>query len=393
RLGHCVEIRGRVTTPDGGVVPNVTVYMHPMDFGHEGSDKAKTDASGRYEFAELWEGDYIMEAVPPITLGNHPMALPISIRPGQIHVEYGDILDDVDFVLSPVPARNVKVRLIAESQINPLDGDLEIRPILQDQTEEAESVSVHSLERGEPTAFVFTGLAPGQYFIQMKKTWATHPPLAGGQLVEIDARNDVSVELDLQPIVKVSYTGRHLGGQALPSQMCVVLEDAHKHRGVFGPVCPTSEKQQVELPSDVTYKMTVIRDGIYLDSITINEQPEVASAFQLPREGQEASMDLVFGTSGRILINAKDVEDIGATLLLLDGNGVPVDAIDGSWDHASANHLKIDGIRPGRHRLLIWSGETPPCDLKRLSSCAGFGEWVTVRGGATLAIIPRPRKP
>jgi protocatechuate 3,4-dioxygenase beta subunit len=381
RLFHCVEIRGRVTTPDGAPVPNVTLYLHPVDPGQEGSSEAKTDASGRYEFTGLWDGEYIMEAVPPIRLGDYPTALPISTRPGHVRVEYGDILSDIDFVLQPVPARTLRVKAITGYVTDSSDSSLEIRPILQAPTERANSVSIHSKK---PGMFERTGLAPGRYFVE-QRALVDDAAFAGGKVVEISAGENASEELTVLPIVSVSYVGRRLDGLSLPKGLCVILEDTEQHRGPFGHVCPSSETQREALRADVTFKMTVVQNGLYLDTILINGQPQDARAFQLPKGALRASMELVFGTGGKILIQPPagvDVREIQANLLLFDGNSVSSGTIDFNND----NRLKIDGIPPGRHRLLVWLGDTPPCDLTVLSSCAGLGEWVTVQSGRTITI-------
>ena len=390
RLYHCVEVRGRVTTPDGTPVPNVMIYLHPTDPGHEGSDDTKTDASGQYEFKELWTGEYIMEAVPPLQPGDHATALPISVRPGRLRVEDGDILEGVDFVLQPVPTGKLTVRMSASTELNPLDLSLEIRPILQDPTETAKSVFVNSRKQG---SFEVSGVAPGKYFIRME-TSLTDPPLAGGKIVEIDAQSNASEELRLLPVVKVSYVVRQLEGRQLPEHFCLNVDDAEGLRGPFGPFCPQAAAGPVSLPADVIYIATVAEKGLYLDSVLVNGQRQAASAIHLPTDARQANVEFILRTSGTILVKPAagvEVGEISAILLLFDANGVPSGTIQGFFD--DANHLKIDGIPPGRHRLLIYPADTPPCDLKRLNSCAGLGVWVTVQSARTLTVTAIPKKP
>ena len=70
-----------------------------------------------------------------------------KVRLDHLRVEYGDILNDYDFVLQPVPSRKLKVRLVADRETYPSDF-LEIRPILQNPSEQAKTVSASSWEPG-----------------------------------------------------------------------------------------------------------------------------------------------------------------------------------------------------------------------------------------------------
>ncbi len=388
RLSHCVEIRGRVTTPDGTPLPNVKVYLHPVDPGHEGSEDTTTDALGQYEFTDLWDGEYVMEAVPPIRLGKHPAALPVTTYPTHLRVEYGDILIDMNLVIKPLPARKLTVRLVADREIDPLELDLEIRSILWEPMETVQSVSAHSTG---PQVIDLDGLAPGRYFIE-KQTRIGDFPLAGGKLVDIGPAEDVSVELPLLPLVKVFYTGRRLDGRPLPKGICVAPSDVQVHRGSFPSACPAGDVvSQIDLPGDVTYRMTLVHEGLYLDSVLINGHRQDASDFQFPAGAREVKMELIFGTSAKILVEpakGMDVSEINAAVVLFDVNGIATNLIGASLDN---NRLKIDGIPPGRHRLLVWTGDTSPCDLKNVSSCSGSGEWVSLKSGQLLTLIPGPQ--
>jgi protocatechuate 3,4-dioxygenase beta subunit len=391
RLDRCVEIRGRVSTPDGNPVANVTIYLHPTDPGHEGSDSTMTDAAGRYEFTDMWDGEYIIEAVPPIQLGDHATALPISVRPGRLRVEYGDILNDTNFVLEPVPTSKLTVRTSANTEISLLDLSLEIRPLLQEPTEKAKAVSVHS-SNGQGL-FEVPGLPPGQYFIEMQ-TSVSDPPLAAGKVVAVGAESSVSVDLLLLPVVKVSYTARHLvEGRPLPQQFCANADEVEGYRGSYS-LCLHVANQQIGLPADVSYKVAVVQEGLYLDTVLVNGQPQAPNAIHFPKDARDASVELILGTAGKILVKpvaGVSLGDIDVTLLVFDGDRVLAGAINARYD--DGNRLKVDGIPPGRHRLLIFPTDTPPCDLKILSSCSGLGDWVTVQGGRTLTVNASPKKP
>jgi protocatechuate 3,4-dioxygenase beta subunit len=374
RLDRCVEIRGRVSTPDGNPVPNVTVYLHPKDPGHEGSDSTMTDEAGRYEFTDMWDGEYIVEAVPPIQLGDHATALSISVRPGRLRVEYGDILNDTDFVLEPVPSGKLTVQTSANTEISPLDLSLEIRPLLQEPTEKAKAVSVHSSNgRG---LFEVPGLPPGRYF------------------VEVGAGSNVSVDLLLLPVVKVSYAARHLAeGRPLPQQFCANVDEVEGYRGPYS-LCSQIANQPIWLPADVSYKVAVTQEGLYLDTLLVNGQPQAPNAVHFPKDAREASVELILGTAGMILVKPAagvSLGDIDVTLLVFNGDRVLAGTINARYDNG--NRLKIDGIPPGHHRLLIFPADTPPCDLKILSSCSGLGDWVTVQSGRTLTVNASPKKP
>jgi hypothetical protein len=279
---------------------------------------------------------------------------------------------------------------LVNTEISPLHLNLEIRPLLQEPTQKAEAVSVHSSDR--QGLFEVPGLPPGQYFIEMRTV--SEPPLAAGKVVHIDADSNVSVELLLSPVVKVSYTARHLvEGRPLPRRFCASVDEVEGYRGSYS-LCLDSADHQIGLPADVSYKVAVVQEGLYLDTVFVNGQLQAPNAIHFPEDTGEARVEFVLGTAGQIVVKPMtgvSLGDIDVTLLVFNGDRVLAGAIDASYD--DDNHLKIDGIPPGHHRLLIFPANTPPCNLKILSSCADSGDWVTVQSGKTLTVNASPKKP
>jgi 5-hydroxyisourate hydrolase-like protein (transthyretin family) len=289
-------IFGVAEDSSGDPVPQARLTLYRQDRRSETQKMvrvmdATADAMGNYEFRRLAPASYYVCAAgmpwfatrrrdgrPPGT--NRPrspmdMAYPVTCYPGvtdansaePVSVAEGDRIP-VNLSLAAVPSVQVSIELPPGDRSNGISIPQLRQEIFGDQEPAQSGGSWVSFQKENdpsgPASVVFSGLAPGQYEIEL-----TSPGGGAMHFATLDATSDHASLDSTQAVAEAAISGKIEmdGGAALPSTLVLTLTPQQGGDGVNAPV-DSSGSFSVQSLRPGVYETELVTGGLYALEIT-----------------------------------------------------------------------------------------------------------------------------
>ena len=403
------SISGAIRYEDGAPAAQASVRAFLTgDLGVLETYSAIADENGRYRIGGLFPGSYqVVASVPPAFSGlsAKPRRQPDLTEDGQprpisefaavwykdslsrasssqVGVHAGEHVQGIDISLSAVPRVALRGRILSgAATVAPAAVNLRFYAAHQaGMTSETDrKIAIKELPDGR---FEIPDLTAGTYFARAE---TADSRLQVNQSVEV-GRTDTEVDLTLEAPLKVEGLLKFEDGSYVSNASTVELGDfkaqAEKNgRFRFNGV-------------DRSYSYSIVLDDpqLYVKSAALNGARISSALFRFGR-GVTAILELVVGKDpGEVSITIDADEtvppgEIEVVDFYLGENPIRAVRIDSTSD----SQIVFNGVAPGKHRFVAWSGPRL-CDLAKPDACANRGAVIEVEPNGSQSLTLKPER-